>query len=286
MTVRHLQRLSSLAIRYSRAMVALRPFSNQFAKNTGGPDMQPNAVRHLSRPAYADLLAWRRALELAVADPSRLTVRATWLALAAASPPNQAACADVRIWVDSQGTGGIGVFAPGIAWDGATLPHTHYFLSGGRKAPISNNVFEFFAILAGLAIAARTRKHAHVHVFTDNTSALAWATDCRGESGFHTLLIRVLCDLQIATGTLLTVGHVPGVDNVAADAISRGFNVPNGPQLLEQVTASAPRTELISQLWESFSGVLNTPSPTPLETDRAVRTALAYVTGTSSAPPT
>ena len=47
-----------------------------------------------------------------------------------------------------------------------------------------------------------------------------------------TLLIRVLCDLQVATGTLLTVSHVPGVDNTAADAISRGFDVttPRGPR--------------------------------------------------------
>ena len=248
--------------------------------------MDRDAIRHLSRPAYADILAWRRALELAVGDPRRLTVRAAWLALDAAPPHEQAARADVRIWVDSQGNGGIGVFAPGIAWDGGRVQDTQYFMSSGQKAPISNNVFKFFAIVSGLATAVRAREHAHVHIFTDNISALAWATKCRGESGFHTLLIRVLCDLQVATGTLLTVSHVPGVENTVADAISREFDVPNGPKIRLRVTASTARAPLIAQLWASFSNVLNTPSPTPLETDRAVRTALECVIGTNSAPRT
>jgi len=113
------------------------------------------------------------------------------------------------------------VYAPGLAWDGAAISDSEYFSSGGQIAQISNNLFEFFAILAGLAIVARTRTHIHVHAHTDNTSALVWAQKFRGESGFHTLLMRVLCDLQVATGIHLTVSHVPGIENVHADAISR-----------------------------------------------------------------
>jgi hypothetical protein len=195
----------------------------------------------------------------------------------------QAARADIQIWVDANGNGGIGVYAPGIAWDEATVHDTIYYRSGGEPAEISNNIFEFFAILAGLALVARTKSHLHVHIHSDNTSALAWAQTCRGDSGFHTFLIRVLCDVQIAAGIHLTTSHVSGADNVHADAISRQFNVPNGDVIRAQVEAAAPRARLISQLWSTFSNVLSLPSPTPSETDRAVRTALEFVIGTNSA---
>jgi hypothetical protein len=278
--VRHLQCLSALAIRYSLAIVPLRPFSAAFAKNAGGLQADMSATRRLSRPAYADILAWRRALELGTTDPNRLTVRASWIANSDAPPQIQSARADVRIWVDSQGHGGIGVYAPGLAWDGASISDTQYFSSGGQ---ISNNLFEFFAILAGLAIVARTRTHIHVHAHTDNSSALAWAQTCRAESGFHTLLMRVLCDLQVATGIHLTVSHVPGIENVHADAISRQFNVNDGSGLRARIEATAPRVDVIFPLWRIFGDMLKSPSPTPLETDRAVRTALEFVIGTNSA---
>ena len=284
--VRHLQRLSALAIRYSRAIVPLRPFSASFAKNSGGTQSNRAATRHLSRPAHADIIAWRRALELGVADPRRLSVRASWVAMDAAPPHVQAARADIQIWVDAQGHGGIGVYAPGRAWDEATVPDTTYFRSSGETSAISNNVFEFFAILSGLAIVARDNRHLHVHVHTDNTAALAWTQKCRGDSGFHTFLIRVLCDVQIATGLHLTAGHVSGVNNVQADAISRQFNVPGGDEIRAQVEAAAPRVHLIGQLWSTSSNVLKMPSPTPSETDLAVRTALEFVIGTNSAPRT
>jgi hypothetical protein len=90
----------------------------------------------------------------------------------------------------------------------------------------------------------------------------------------------------VATGTLLTVSHVPGVDNTLADAISREFKVPSGNEIRAQIEASAPRVQLISQLWASLASALRTPSPTPLETDHAVRMALEFVTGTNSEPRT
>ena len=41
-------------------------------------------------------------------------------------PPRhvQAARADIQVWIDSQGHSGIGVFVPGLAWDGTVLTDT------------------------------------------------------------------------------------------------------------------------------------------------------------------
>jgi hypothetical protein len=48
---RHLLRLSSLAVRYSRAIVPLRPFSGNFGRNAGGTLINKAAVRRLSGPS-------------------------------------------------------------------------------------------------------------------------------------------------------------------------------------------------------------------------------------------
>jgi hypothetical protein len=112
-TARHLLRLSSLATRYSRAIVPLRPFSGNFGKNAGGPTANKSAVRRLTRAALADILAWRNVLQRACADPRILEVPARWLALADAPCHEQASRAHVQVWVDAHGGGGIGMFAPG-----------------------------------------------------------------------------------------------------------------------------------------------------------------------------
>jgi len=75
------------------------------------------ALRHLTRAALADILAWRSVLQRACVDSRVLEVPARWLALADALAHEQAAQADVRVWVDAYGVGGIGNFAPGALWD-------------------------------------------------------------------------------------------------------------------------------------------------------------------------
>ena len=161
---------------------------------------------------------------------------------------------------------------------------TTYYRSGGESDEISSNIFEFFATLAGLAIVARTKSHMHMLIHSDNTSSLAWAQKCRGDSSLHTFLLRVLCDVQITTHHVMA-GHVSGADNVHADAISWQFAVPNGDAIRTQVDreATAPRVRMIDQLWGTFSSMLRLPSPTPSETDHGVRAALEFVTGTNSA---
>jgi hypothetical protein len=106
---RHLLRLSSLATRYSRAIVALRPFSGSFGKNAGGPNVSKAAIRHVSRAAFADILAWRSVLRSACQSPRILEIPARWLELADAPPQVQAARADIQVWVDAHGGGGIGI---------------------------------------------------------------------------------------------------------------------------------------------------------------------------------
>ena len=283
---RHLLRLSSLATRYSRAIVPLRPFSGSFGKNAGGPMVNKAAVRHLTRAALADILAWRSALRCACTNPRVLEVPARWLALADAPAHEQAARADVQVWFDAHGGGGIGLFAPGVMWDLFDIEDTTYF-SNGSATPLNNNIFEFIACLTAfvaIAVLNQTKRDArdglHVHVHTDNTSALAWMRKQRAESVFHTFLLRMMCDLQVRLRANVTISHVPGVINRHADAASRNFQVTDGESLRREIEAAAPRHEVIGRFWKICRPALAMRSPTASECDHAVRTALESVTGT------
>ena len=70
------------------------------------------AVRHLTGAALSDIIAWRSVLRAATSNLRVLEVPAKWLSLADASPEVQIAKADVQVWADSHGRGGISVYVP------------------------------------------------------------------------------------------------------------------------------------------------------------------------------
>jgi hypothetical protein len=192
------------------------------------------------------------------------------------------------VWVDAHGGGGIGIVAPGFLWDLFEIEDTTYF-SNGRATPLNNNIFEFVACLTAfvaIAVLNRTKRDArdglHVHVHTDNTSALAWMRKQRAESVFHTFLLRLMCDLQVLLRASVTISHIPGLVNRHADAASRNFKVPDGESLRQEIEAAAPRREVIGQFWKICKPALAMRSPTASECDLAVRTALESVIGTLS----
>jgi hypothetical protein len=247
------------------------------------------AVRHLTGAALADIIAWRSVLRAATANPRVLQVPAKWLSLADAGPEVQIANADVQVWADSHGHGGTGVYVPGVLWDFFQIDETTYF-SHGKIMPLNNNQFEFVAAVAAfIAVAVLphpkkgSRDGLHVHAHTDNTSALAWIQKQRAESGFHTFLLRLLCDAQVRLRSHVTASHIPGALNRHADAISRQFQVPDGPALRLEVTSTTPRRHVINPRWACCKPALAKRSPTASESDRDVHTALESVIGTLSA---
>ena len=53
----------------------------------------------------------------------------------------------------------------------------------------------------------------------------------RAAHPLHLFLLQVFSHLQLITGILVTIGHLPGKINIYADATSRSFLVPNGPAI-------------------------------------------------------
>jgi hypothetical protein len=174
-------------------------------------------------------------------------------------------------------------------WDFYRIEETSYF-AHGKLTALNNNLFEFLAALSAfIAVASLphpkrgTRDGLHVHAHTDNTSALAWLRKQRSDSGFHTFLLRLLCDAQVRLRSHVTASHIPGVVNRHADAISRQFRVPDGAGIQREVVSTTPRRSVIGPLWASCKPALVRRSPTALECDHDARMALESVIGTLSA---
>jgi hypothetical protein len=120
----------------------------------------------------------------------------------------------------------------------------------------------------------RHRGLIHVHTWTDNTSALSWLTSHRSAHPLHAFLLQTLSFVSQRSRLLLTFGHVPGVLNTTADAISRRFNVPAGPAVLRRL-ANATFCPASQSFIASLIAVSNSVSADPFGSVRAALTALA-----------
>ena len=114
------------------------------------------------------------------------------------------------------------------------------------------NVYEFLAALIALTAIALQGRPAyvpegakwHVHLWTDNTSALAWLTSYKSSHPLIIHLLHVFSALQEKYDMMVTMGHIKGTVNVWADAASRGFQTPEGSLCLQQLSHLEPQTTL------------------------------------------
>lgn len=150
--------------------------------------------------------------------------------------------------------GGFVLWREGTAclWGGHQLPKfQHYHTCGSVPVDAHINLYELLMAIAGIAALCEQLstlrplpphpQHAllHIHVWTDNTSALSWMVKYKASHPIHSFALQILAHLATHHRLLLTFGHKPGVDNVHADAISRGTHLaPGSPtaSLLSQVT--------------------------------------------------
>ena len=285
--ISQLQRLSAYAIRYSATIVPLRPFSASFAANTGGNTDRKSRKRALSVRSVADLEIWRDTLRRIFERPLWLSVPIEWPIMAAAAPEMACAAADIVVFADAQGTdGGLGVFIPDTLWMYAQMCEM-FMDDNGKSVPLSNNASECTADVLAVVAAIELMQDPtgkHIHVRTDNEAAVSWINKGRAPGTYQNFLISFLCLLQVEKQVLVTASHIPGADNITADAISRKFQVPNGPAIAHQL-AVIPRAPT-PRIWPNFCDALKSRSPTQSQVRLAARTALANVrTQNSSTSP-
>jgi hypothetical protein len=174
------------------------------------------------------------------------------------------------------GTGAVAV-RPGDALPFAVLAHDlpdliDYITSDGTTADIHINILE--AVAAVLMFAAFvlyihdqgphsyparcTRPFIHVHIWTDNTAALHWLSKNRSRTPFVNFLYCLFTQLQLRSGLVVTMGHVPGKKNVWADAVSRHYNCANGPALKAQILRPETLLWTLSSQWVADMVTLST----------------------------
>ena len=93
----------------------------------------------------------------------------------------------------------------------------------------------------------------HIHVWTDNTSALSWMTRHKAHHPLHAYTLQIFAYLQVRYGVVVTAGHIPGLQNHLGDDPSRGFRGPNGAltqALLSGVTRTLALPPWLSSLRE------------------------------------
>ena len=296
-TVQQLMRLSSYAIRYSIAIIPMRPYSSSFAINTRGRHVSVMAKRKLLPRTITDIGMWRQMIQTSFGDPAGLKVPIEWPITESQLIETAPEGSHVRVWTDAQTSrGGIGVYVPNESWLQAHMPSTHYEINGVEVA-IDINILEYIGVTLGLIQGIRTlcqksgsydpngARMKRIHVFTDNTACIVWLQKRRSLSPTHAVLMQLTTVLQVNFGCLITAGHVPGTENVVADAISRSFESHDGQWARQQLQPLRHET-LTPQLLASCRNALEMRKSTPSTTDLAVRTALANAIGHVSRPST
>jgi hypothetical protein len=304
-SVHLLQRLGSYMLLAIRAIPPLRPFTKSvFANIVNRRDS--DSVRLTAR-TVADVEMWRSVFTVAFDD-------ARWLSISWYIPPylhrdksqdhyqwaiSKAATADYILFGDAatmDGGHGIGAVAclgqdpipfAVLAHD---LPHlVQYITSTDDLASVHINILESVAAVFGfaaLALYLRTlptpvypvtcvRPFIHVHIWTDNSAALYWLSKNRSHTPFVNLLYSLFCHLQLMSGVILTMGHIPGAINVFADAVSRDFQVDNGPLIRAQLYRPDSLEWNLSSLWVDSMVKLSTQPSLPTSSHPHVARILA-----------
>jgi len=291
-TVKQLMRMSSYAIRYSAAILPMRPYTTSFAINIRGHHGGVMAKRRLLNRTRADIEMWRTLMCMMFNDATIIKVPIEWPIIEAHNENGDCTekGADIVIYTDAQKThGGIGVYIPNVTWIGVDIHSTHYTVSDVNKE-IDINIYEYIAVIIGFFYAIKMlnrdnlsnvegyMRNKRIHVHTDNTSCISWVQKRRSESPTHAVLMQLTTMLQIEYGCLLTLSHIPGVLNIEADAISRRFQVPNGLNIRERVQI-LPREKMNLPLLRSLEDALNLRDASLFTVGLAARTALERATG-------
>ena len=250
-TVKLLQRLSSYMIRISDIIYFLRPFSRGASHNTAG---RSHPTTTLLPNTIIDIWIWRTVLSSTVGNNvSWLTLPLNVLPLLKHSKHDdeptrltriakQTAHATVEIHADACiPTMGFIVSLLGVLtyWASFDIPLCFNNMSISSIAKDADiNIREFFAAVVALTliaplVAGSPGNLTHIHIHTDNTSALSWMTRYRSSHPLVSFLLQIFSNLQVKHHVLVTMSHIPGTENVLADAASRSFKCPSGAQSFE-----------------------------------------------------
>lgn len=215
LTLSQVQRMASLASRCSLLARQMRPYTKALY-DCASLYASSHIARRLSGPATSDVCMWRAFLVAAHFDCERLARPIVSFLPRAAS---------VRMEYDASLT----AFAVGVSvLDGARV-RLLAFAALASPFPATEesrlqNTYEFLAVVLGLLLARRCRlANFSYDLLGDNVSSLRWASTDRAASSLartaNIALTVLASDIDAVVASTI---HVPGVDNVTYDRLSRG----------------------------------------------------------------
>jgi hypothetical protein len=280
LTNKLLMRLGSYASRYSRALLPLRAFTQGFHGNIGrgGSTM---ILRAVTAKTVQDLWMWRIVLRLAAQQPMLMATPPLWPVVHHLEPDQQAKMADIVVYVDAcTSFHACGAYVEGDLCAQFVCPApTHYVNSAVQQVHI--NYLEMMSVVGGALIVLNAHPDiTHLHVWGDNTTSVSWAQTNRVLSPLACFFTQVLSLLGASRRVLITVGWVAGERNPWADALSRFFSVPDGPQYLSRL--QDPKYRHLYPPQEFLDAITTVCRSSPLKTSTFTQCVRTTLGGTSS----
>jgi len=260
-----LQRIASHAIRTANVVTAMLPFSRSFSAATTRVSRRGDAF--LTKACIFDIIQWQALLTAAITDTRILTcptstppIRQKLYKTESVAEHQTRASLHASTFASSDAATGaladsspmLGGVTPGHRWFHLKLPPSATRVADlrgvNRLADINMHEATALALTAVLGVAKLNIDYPidssplsarHLQLWCDNTAAVSLIRTNRANFPILALVLNILTYLQVHHRCLITVGHVAGVLNLWADAVSRDFAVPNGLALKAEIQASA-----------------------------------------------
>lgn len=249
----HIERMSSLASRISVLCRYLRPFTRHLALAAAQAEASPAHLRRLSAKARCEVVIWRAFLILLrcgapAATRPILSFRAV--------PPTFALHYDASLQALA-----VGVYSTATAPDALlafTVLPLPFAISGDSSR---QNTCEYLAVLLGLLLLAVLQQSDFSYaLYGDSVTSLVWASADRAASDVAHRANLALVTLSVSLNAhVADTHHVPGVQNVVYDGLSRGrtpqevgldpglfVDLQHDPAVLAFVTLCDPALPLVS----------------------------------------
>jgi hypothetical protein len=272
----HVLRLATYASRLSTLHAFLRPFTLSLYREHGLYPATPYACRSISGPARCDIILWRSVLLLLATAP---TVFARPIVSFRAAAPTIDIAYDASLTALAVGLSTIhGGTMSLMAYTAVKFPFTVTTDSSYQ------NTYEYMAVLAGLLIARRLSLHTFSFTLHgDSVSSLQWASTGRAVSRLarRVNIVLALTGLHLRA-SLADTTHVPGVQNVVYDGLSRGrtpLQVGLNPALQLHWSADSAELKLV-HLCDPTAQLVSFPEHTQLisESLRLLRSPILSTT--------
>lgn len=216
------QLLSSLAQRYSAALIGMRPFVSAFYEMCGGSS-EVNLRRVTPKARFA-LEIWR-------VTSLRLYLDRESMAIPLGVMVGSSEGLNTRTFISDAMHLGVGFGS--ISTEGVVELHSSYefqYLVLGSKYQNHREFLGFIMAILFLVSAGRVPSEGVVlHWVNDNTSALEWAKDnmCKGGASQLAFMLYTVLALKFKIN-VVTVTHTPGSSDMMSpiDALSRGLPAP------------------------------------------------------------